>query len=176
MQKIFNLFKEQNENFRVQSSYDWYASIILCNVLSILHGYKPFYGVNSEYNPVKWNKYFIVSYNWSSDGYRLPTSKEWDFIVLGNLKTKELLGIKTMQKLTTWENINDIRFIINGFSEWCNDLCSKEVKTNQTIYSKRIVKSISSQNPKKLLQTQSVNPTIDDKVRGFRIVRSKFSK
>ena len=62
----------------------WYQAITYCNWLSAEHGYEPVYTIDktkldeaneNELDTLKW----IVTPNWTANGYRLPTEAEWEF-------------------------------------------------------------------------------------------------
>jgi len=56
----------------------WYGSALLCNILSEMNGYRPCYDLSS------WE---IIE---KSNGYRLPTFEEWEFIARGGRKAGNL--------------------------------------------------------------------------------------
>ncbi len=62
----------------------WYDAVEYCNFLSLMHGLEPVYDIDKtrkdpnneeEYDYIKW----IVTPNWSANGYRLPTEAEWEY-------------------------------------------------------------------------------------------------
>jgi len=74
---------------------NWYHVIAFCNRLSILEGLTPVYNIDGKSNTdadvwlhtavptsnnAAWN---AVTADWTADGYRLPTSAQWEFAAKG---------------------------------------------------------------------------------------------
>lgn len=75
---------------------NWYDAITFCNKLSIREGLTPAYSVSVGGTPIDWESlayedipatdnadWNAATCNWSSDGYRLPTSSEWCWAFMG---------------------------------------------------------------------------------------------
>lgn len=58
----------------------WFAAAYFCNWLSEKDGFKPFYNFNDFFNSKIKEKNKKVMKNAGSDGYRLPTIDEWEYV------------------------------------------------------------------------------------------------
>lgn len=63
---------------------DWYNAVLFCNKLSEISGYRPYYTIdrtgkdpenNNGYDEKRWH----VTVNDGANGFRLPTSAEWEY-------------------------------------------------------------------------------------------------
>jgi ATP-dependent 26S proteasome regulatory subunit len=66
----------------------WYDAVLFCNMKSIKEGLKPFYKISDikkEFN----NIISAVVEEEGGNGYRLPTSEEWEFAARGGIKSKK---------------------------------------------------------------------------------------
>lgn len=69
----------------------WFDAIVFCNKLSIMNGFTPAYKIKGSTNPDDWGpvpinndeEWVAVEWNRNSDGYRLPTEKEWMWCAMG---------------------------------------------------------------------------------------------
>jgi len=67
---------------------NWYDAIEFCNTLSVKEGLSPYYSIdkvnkdpnnNNDYDTIKWT----VTRNNTANGYRLPTSAQWEYASKG---------------------------------------------------------------------------------------------
>ncbi|MBO4706299.1 MAG: SUMF1/EgtB/PvdO family nonheme iron enzyme [Spirochaetaceae bacterium] len=69
----------------------WYEALDYCNKRSIAEGFTPCYSLNGETDISKWGdnwdgsvyRWDYVVCDWNADGYRLPTSTEWQYAAHG---------------------------------------------------------------------------------------------
>lgn len=89
----------EDENIPIYN-INWFDAIEFCNKLSELHGLNPVYTifydrikddstVNYIRNIVKWNK--------KANGYRLPTSAEWECVIRAETRTPYYTGITMLE-------------------------------------------------------------------------------
>jgi len=61
----------------------WYDAVVFCNLLSQKEGFTPVYSKNGETDTVSWGTVDAtwpnITFNQSANGYRLPTSAEWEY-------------------------------------------------------------------------------------------------
>ena len=79
----------------------WYSALVYCNLRSLAEGLTPCYSIGGETNPACWTEVQVlngkysgpyssnhatwdaVTCNASANGYRLPTSAEWEYLAKG---------------------------------------------------------------------------------------------
>lgn len=87
---------EGNKNNPVEK-INWYSAIEFCNKLSIKAGFSAYYNIDkfnkdlnnpNDYDDFRWT----VTRNGGSNGFRLPTSKEWEYACLAGSESKYYWG------------------------------------------------------------------------------------
>lgn len=99
----------------------WYEAVVMCNLLSVMHGFTPCYAKDGSFDTATWGKipkvqddtWNNITCDFSADGYRLPTLAELTYVK----ENVQSLGI------TDFENI-EISGYGNG-SHWCWDWYEK---------------------------------------------------
>ena len=79
------------QNRRPVERVSWYDTLVFCNKLSVLEGLNPAYCINGSTDPAVWGD--VPNYNnstWNaveivagSNGYRLPTVEQWEYVAKG---------------------------------------------------------------------------------------------
>ncbi len=132
----------------------WYDVVEFCNKLSEKAGLKKVYAINknkkdpnnsNEYDELKW----LVSCDFNSNGYRLPTEAEWEYAARGGNKSKgyEYSGSNDIEAVAWYEsnsgsttheagrkspNELGIYDMSGNVWEWCWDLFSGSYYTSSS--------------------------------------------
>jgi len=148
----------KNPGYNQKNNYpvvlvDWYDCIEYCNWRSKIDGFEPVYTIDKNNkdsnNSASDNRKWIVTFDQTKNGYRLPTASEWEYAMRGGTKAKNLkygssdnvdeiswttMNSKhVMQTATKKPNELGLYDMLGNASEWCWDWFGENTTTNNPI-------------------------------------------
>lgn len=110
-----NRYDTERQKYRPAAGINWYEAVIFCNKLSELKGYEPVFSISNIRYAYKGkpNEYIAsatVTWDFSKNGYRLPTEAEWEYAGRGAGKSEKdwryrYSGADNV-KLVGWTSVN----------------------------------------------------------------------
>lgn len=116
-----HVYGQENQNLRPAGGINWNEAVLFCNKLSELCQLENVYSIsNVQYsNKGKENEYIksmTVSWDFSKNGYRLPTEAEWEYASRGGGISAEDWAYKfsggNISKQVSWTSLNS-----SGYSD-----------------------------------------------------------
>ena len=175
----------------------WFDAIKYCNLLSIKEGLTPCYTINGSTDPEGWgelNSQTAVSCNLVSNGYRLPTETEWEYVSKKSYRSNrdfEDMVLYSANSLDSTQTVDNrladelcLCNILGNVAEWCFDVYSDSI-TRSTLatgpmiisgaQNNRVVRGGSYQSSKDECSSTaraSAGPEEKSETIGFRVVRT----